>query len=523
MEVTSPLPNRRRLTWLVFATSLAINLFFVSTRGAWHSDLAGDPDEAAHAVTSLMIRDYLAGGWKQPPLAFAERYYADFPKVALGHYPPGYYLLAGVAMLPVADISTLFVLQAILGAALVTVLYRLVSKVGGVWPGLAAAGLLAVLPAHLKLMQLVMSDILVALLALAAAMLWRDYLNKPASRRALGFGMVTAMAILTKGSAMGLCAIPPLATLFSGRLALLKRPSWWLCAAPVVVLAAPWMLYSSKITAEGMMHVPLSKFIPDAASYYFQTLGTAMGWPLAALGAVGIVVMVLRSKPSGETHQAASLAALTCGTVLIILLVPAGLTERYLMPCMPVILAGAVLLPCTSPPRTRSRVLTLSAVIAAGALTMAGWPEKQISGFSEAVEKSGVPALNSGVSARWLVASDPRGEGAIIAAAAFECPQRSPSLLRVYRGSKELAKSDWMGRGYQAAFEDAGALLEHLDRRGITRVFVDHSAPESARKDHERLLEAALDASKDRWTLDFEQPVKRSRLQAGHLRIYRRL
>jgi hypothetical protein len=185
---------RRRLTWLVFATCLILNLVFVTTQGAWQSDLAGDPDEAAHAVTSLMLRDYLAGGWKQPPMTFAQQYYADFPKVALGHYPPGYYLLAGAWMLPGASVPALFVLQAALGAALCAVLYRIVSKAGGTWAGVVSALLMSMLPTGLKQIQLVMSDTLVVLLGLTAALIWRDYLNRPTVRRSLGFGLVAAAA-----------------------------------------------------------------------------------------------------------------------------------------------------------------------------------------------------------------------------------------------------------------------------------------------------------------------------------------
>ena len=42
-------------------------------------------------------------------MAFAQAYYTAFPKVArAGHYPPGYYLLAGVWLLLVPSIQGLF-------------------------------------------------------------------------------------------------------------------------------------------------------------------------------------------------------------------------------------------------------------------------------------------------------------------------------------------------------------------------------------------------------------------------------
>ncbi len=79
--------------------------------------------------------------------------------------------------------------------------------------------------------------------------------------------------------------------------------------------------------------------------------------------------------------------------------------------------------------------------------------------------------------------------------AAFGCPQRSPSLLRVYRGSKELASSDWMGRGYQAAFASDDALLAHLDKLQVTRVFVDLSVPPDRKQPREQLFITAMQSA----------------------------
>jgi hypothetical protein len=515
--------HRRRLTWLVFLGCLVMNLMFLTTRGAWQSDLGGDPDEAAHAVTALMVRDYLADGWSQHPLAFAERYYADFPKVALGHYPPVFYLIAGAWLLPYASISSLFLLQGVLAALICSMVYRFVAKGQENAGGLVAAMMTALLPTGLKQMQLVMSDLLLTLLGLAAALLWRDYLNRPKASRALGFGFITAVAILTKGSALGLCAIPPLATLACGRFNLVKRLSWWLCGVPVALLAAPWMLYSSKITVEGMLYVPLLQFVPDAAAFYLDALPNTLGWPLAAMGLAGAAWLMLRPSQCPNPSQAAALGALACGTLLIVLLVPAGMTTRYLLPCLPVLVAGAVMILQRIKKYIPHGHLFGGLVVAGCMFYMPGCPAKEVKGFSAAVQLSGVPSLDAPASQNWLVASDPRGEGAIIAAAAFATQRRSPSLLRVYRGSKELAASDWMGRGYKVAFENAESLLDHLNKQDITRVFVDLSVPENARKEHEKLLETAMRSQSELWHLDFEQEVKRAPGQTGRLLVFKRL
>ena len=527
METASvaPPPPRRRWTWIVFAACLALSLVFQTSRGAWNSDLGGDPDEAAHAVTSLMVRDFLAGGWRQPPLRFAQQYYADFPKVALGHYPPGYYIVAGLWLLPSASVHSLLLLQAVLSAVLGSLIFRIASKFASLPASIMAGVLMTALPLSLKQVQLVMADTLVTILCLWATIAWAAYLNHPSKRRALEFGLIAAAAILTKGSALGLCVLPPLTVLFTRRWKLLKEPSWWLSALPVVVLAGPWMAYSARITAEGMEHIPMRQFIPEAVAFYADALPHVLGWVLTLLSIAGLIrlgIVIVRA-PGSQAHPAAAFCALATGMCLIMLLVPAGLATRYMVPVISVLLVAAALaadwIAGTFPKFRPAAVLV---IMATGFATVADWPEKRVGGFGEAVTRAGIPTSTAEAS-RWLTSSDARGEGAIIAAAAFGCPQRSPSPLQIYRGSKELASSDWMGRGYAPTFTDEARLLDHLDELKIRRVFLDLSAGEARRKPHEQRLEQALRLAPDRWVLDFRQAISRASGSDGNLLVYKRL
>lgn len=515
---------RRQTTWFLFITLLAFHLSFQSMHGAWTSDLGGDPDEAAHAVTSLMVRDYVGGGWRQSPMVFAKNYYESFPKVALGHYPPGYYLLAGFWLLPLVSIQSLFVLQSILAAVFGTLIYRLSSRILPL-PAAIAAGLLsAVLPFTLKQAEFVMSDLLLGVLCLLAIAAWTDYLQRPTKRRALGFGLLAAMAILTKGSALALCLVPPVATLLTGQLRLIKQPSWWLSAVPVVLLAGPWMLVTSHITSEGMIHQPMQTYLHEAALFYGTSMPQVFGWWLLGCIIVGLGLslrFIVRS-PHSSALLASSIGLLA-GTTTIILFVPAGLSTRYLLPVLPVLLIASVTAVnwiCSGLGKVRWPAF-YAILLAAFAFTT-HWPEKRVSGFSQAVETSGLPQIGT-PPAYWLVAGDPRGEGAIIAAAAFHCPQRSPSLLHVYRGSKELSTSDWLGRGYTLAFHDDAELLTRLDKLHINRVFIDMSGEEALRKEHERQLRRALDNAPGLWVLDFDQPIMRGPNAKGKLLVYKHL
>jgi hypothetical protein len=56
----------------------------------------GHPDEAAHLVTSLMARDFVAGLDFRHPWQFAQQYYFHYPKVMIGIWQPTFYSALGI-------------------------------------------------------------------------------------------------------------------------------------------------------------------------------------------------------------------------------------------------------------------------------------------------------------------------------------------------------------------------------------------------------------------------------------------
>ncbi len=531
MSVSEPAPPvaKSRAASQALALFLVAALgtgFFTLVQGGFSSDLGGDPDEAAHAVTALMVRDYLTEGLGQPPMRFAKTYYEDFPRVALGHYPPLYYVVAVPFLLGAPKTSLLFVLHVLTLAALSAMTYLAGRRFVPPLLALAAgAGILA-LPVALKLALHVMSDILLTVFCLLAALLWARYLRTPSVRRALLWGGIAAAAILTKGSAIGLCILPPTATLLSGKWRLILTRSWWCAALPVAVLAGPWMLYSANISREGMTMLAPSQYFMEALPYYTREMPHVFGWGVTILALVGIVAGLtsyLRSK--SLSHEAASLAGMALGMSAVLLLVPVGLSNRYMFTLVPVVMITAVYGLEALPWRVSAVPISkavLFIVLIAVFVSNSDLPIKEVHGFTQAVTNSGLPVAGS-TQQNWLISSDPRGEGAVIAAAAFNCPRRSPSPLRVYRGSKELASSDWMGRDYQSPFADESAILQHLDKLQVNRVFVDLSGPADKRLPHEQMLHAAMQSARDRWVLDFEQTITRRPGETGRLLVYKRL
>lgn len=511
---------------VILLVTFAALWVFCRQTGVLQSDLGGDPDEAAHAVTALMIRDYVVDGLGQGqmPMKFAKDYYEHYPRVALGHFPPFYYLVAGPVLMVRDSPEALFLLQAFLMAVLVAQTWLLGRRFLPSWLAAVAAMLGCALPLSLKLVQHIMSDVLLAVLCLWAVFAWVSYLREPTVKKALWWGCIAAAAILTKGSGMLLCVLPPMATLLTGQWRLIKTPSWWCAALPVGLLAGPWMLYSTKISKEGMTDKTPVQYVVEAIPYYLNSMPLVFGWGLTVLGIFGILVSIRNAvRNRAVTAEAATLWALMAGTSAILVLVPVGLTTRYLLTLMPVVMLAAAygaqhVMRFLS---YRSQLIAGTVILLVGFYLVAALPEKEVHGFAEAARLAGPPTVGE-PEENWLISSDPRGEGAVVAAGAFQSDLRAPSHLHVYRGGQQLASSDWMGRGYKTAADTPEAVLRLLDDRKITWVMVDLSVADNLRRSHDRLLEQAMKGAGAAWKLVREQEVVRRPGQKGQLLVYQR-
>ena len=447
--------------------------------GAWRSDFGGHADEPAHVVTSLMVRDYLAGGFLETwhPMRYAEAYYERFPKVALGHYPPGFYLVASAGLIPLRSGSTLLVLMNFLSAGAGLLLWwfgrRLFAHDG---PAIAIACLYVLLPQTRTYTAIVMADLLLVILGLLAARSFLLFLRSESARDSLFFGIWAAGAILTKGSGVGLALFPLFALLLSGKWRLFLSPRLWLAPIPVLVLALPWMYLTMGITGEGMQESRIFDWFKAALPFYGKAAVSELGWSgLGALGvAAGLGGFRIVSKRLPLPDAEAVLWALLASGVLLPLLVPAGLDNRYLMPVIPaVLLLGAAPIRRLAGQKSAAvgaLFITLFAMIVIGETFRP--VQKLYTGATSAVngilEQSG-QGRPGNVPLRLLVVSNPTGEGALIAAAALTAPHS----LSVARGTKMLSSSDWVGRDYRTRFETPQELMEILGKARVDYLVID--------------------------------------------------
>lgn len=541
---TSTIAHRSTpVRWATLAAIfLAASLFQSARLGGFSSDLGGDPDEAAHAVTALLVRDYALQGFPASPMSYAQQYYDALPKVALGHYPPGYYLPAALALAIWRSPDALILLQSLLVACLALAAFAISQRETRASPGhsLTAAALVLFHGEIARISAHVMSDLLLALLVLAASWCWLAWLRRPSWRASLAFGSLAAAAILTKGSAIGLAGVPLLSFVLTRRWSDLKRLSWWGAALPVLVIAGPWMAWSVRFTQEGFTGQTPWAFLQHATAFYASAFPHFWGWPLLLLLAASLtrcLVGALSSKQTGVPAFTAVLWSLCLSLQATVMLVPSGVSPRYLVPwLLPAVLLA--LMECAHLMRRLPRPAALTCWLAVVLLTLLEiWRHqpKNCHGFSDAVgtlwnitnplvpPTTGQPASANSPNRSWLIASDARGEGAVIAAVAFRLPDPVHAGLRVLRGSKELANTDWVGRHYQSRFSDAKTLLDHLDRKAVEWVMVDLSVPHHQLRPHESQLLAALQSDPTRWEPQPPQPIQRgTETASGKLHLFHR-
>ncbi|MCF6311088.1 MAG: glycosyltransferase family 39 protein [Verrucomicrobiales bacterium] len=502
---TTPATSRPalRASFAIFTSLFLLTLFLQLNNGAFSNDFGAHSDEASHVVTGLMVRDYIAGPlWRlEHPMRFAQTYYEHFPKVALGHYPPGFYAIEGLWTLPSRSKTAIILLMTSLTSTTAFIIWLTGRRFLSTASAFLAAATFILIPLVQTYTAIVMSDMLLVIFCLLATLCFGRFMETQKVRWSLLFGLLAAAAILTKGSGLLLALVPPFAIALSRQFRLLTNWRLWLAPLPVIIFALPWILATRHITDEGMQHIPLSENIPAAISYYFKIIPQTFGIILTLLLISALLLPLFRRKiqsPALPNVYYSLFSAFLLGIILFYIIVPAGLDARYLLPALPfTILLSFNLIQKLSTNPTAQRVdlitLTLSALIVLGN----GMPaKKKFTGSHQSLASiisadSQIDETHKNDRKIVLISSDAKGEGALIADGCLSWPDS----LSFRRSSKVLAQSDWLGRDYQSTFETPAQLNSFLQQQ-IDFVIVDTGIPKYHRHPHHSLLQTTLSQNK---------------------------
>ncbi|MEO8099607.1 MAG: glycosyltransferase family 39 protein [Acidobacteriota bacterium] len=447
--------------------------------GAYQSETGGSPDEAAHIVSGLMMRDYFSSGWGRGPIEFAADYYLHYPKVAVGHWPPVFYLEQAVwtRVFPTSRAS-LLVMMALQGGLLAALLWPFLrARYGSLsaWLGILV---LLTLPGLAPLGGMIMTEIPIAVLILLAMFSWSRFLESGRAWPAIAFGLLSAAAILTKGTGAVLAGVPLLSVALAGSPKRLRSVWFWIPALIVVVTCGPWYLL-----APGAMHERVAAYggLGLATSRFNFPLGWAdeFGWVIAVLALAGLTILLYR-RVMGSAVDDLMVSAAALGVTATVFPMLVGAWEpRHLVEVAPafLLLAAVGVGWIASWPLPNLSARASSAVLVLVAVGTIAWNVS----FLRRQEPLGYRQLSArivasplGPARTILISGDSVAEGALISETALREPHPARYIVR---GTKLFADIEWMGKVKNLRVTSAAEVQALLSSLPFDLIVVDRSAP----------------------------------------------
>ncbi len=442
-----------------------------------------------------MIADYVAHHLFSNPLTFAKAYYEHFPRVGLGHWPPMFEAVQAALFLVFGHRGTTAVaFQAIIGGLCAGLPAAIVSPFGKIL-GLAVGIAVLFAPAALFLVGTVMADNFLAVLVTLTALGWTAFYHKRTWPSALVFALLAAAAILTKGTGFGLALMP---VIYLG----IKRDMWFLfnrkaifSAIVVGLLTIPWYIATYHLAATGFIYSWGWAYTRLAIPFFLKAAIDSLGVLTIAGYVVGLYFSVT-ADAGREPFDVDVFVATSLAMLVIAVIAPADLLERYLIPALPsaAIVAASGLRRLTSlfplsqirRPPIRSAlcgaILLLSSASVFHKPHLEPYHSQRIASYILDAQKPNPLVLVSGSASV---------EGAVIAA--FAERDRAWSHY-VVRGTAVLASGNFSGTTYAQRFATPAAMAKWIRDNEIGWLVVQEPIPADAFP-HDRTLRAALNSN----------------------------
>ncbi len=537
-EVQSPAVSRSRIRRAIhFAVLLSVLLVFAIIlqwlAGCYHTELSGFPDEPAHLITGLMVRDYVVSGIKVPPMQFAENYYLHYPKVGFGIWPPLFHFTEGAWFLIVPPSrASAFALQALITALLAATLAFTALRMFGWILAVAAGAAFVAVPTVQTYTGMVMADNLMALLAFWAMLAFVAYVKDRRMSRAILFGALVGLALMTKSNAACLAILPVVSLVLLRRYRYLYSLQLIVAGLVALAIALPWQLlvirlWTGTVTAHSYSWEYGLHMLAVHAAMYLTIPGVVVG-AFAVLGFVDKVVLpYLR-------HTIEPLWASNTGLLVALFLfglAPLPPEPRYhvaSIASMALFAAAGVNWLATRRwgallPRPEShlawRKFTLVAVGAGVfAVTTFAIPKRVGYGFTEVARAvTSNPDLHDSV---LLVSSAGFGEGIFIPEIALLEARPTHYVLRA---SKILSTSRWDSDSYELLYPTPEAMMTYLQSIPVRLLVMDNTPGLNNSPPHHRMLNQMIELYKDRWVPVGTYPASGLNGAGGKVRMYRLL
>ncbi|HTT25204.1 MAG TPA: glycosyltransferase family 39 protein [Candidatus Sulfotelmatobacter sp.] len=278
-----------RMRWLLLLGSLAL-VCTVAARDIRIGEFDYNVDEAQHAVTGLFVADAFRDLPLRHPVQYAYRYYAQYPAIAILHWPPLFYIFEGLSFLVLGP----SVISARLTVLLFCVLllyqwFRLVEETLDSYTAGICSAVLGLLPMILLFEKSVMLEIPSLALAVAAIRHWIAYLEHNQRKFLVQSALWLSAALLCKQTCIYVLAFCGSTLLVTGQWRRIFSREAAIFAAIVGVLAGPFltlMLFlQGKAVANDLGSYRMSGW--ERVVYYGQILPNTLPPLLLVLALLG--------------------------------------------------------------------------------------------------------------------------------------------------------------------------------------------------------------------------------------------
>lgn len=451
--------------------------------GAYPAEFTGHPDEAAHFVSALLVRDYIALWPPVDPMPWAVQYYIHYPKVAIGHWPPGYYVLQALwwLILPIGRASALW-LNIVMGSLTMAIFYLLARRIRPGWPILITGTLLLLTPVVQEAHAMVMADLPSLLVGIIVLWLLTRLLEEPGSRRLWFLAAALAASMAVKGTGAALFAAPLLAILASGVGKRLRLDRTALIGAIVGMPVAGlylWQYRGSWRDIRGWSGMSLD--IP----WYIEQVADLAGPALLVVSLAGAAITLLRLRGNRSQPAAVAAAAILFSFVIVSYYLRAIREPRHWIALIPALFLLLLVLFAWLEQRW-PRLAPLALLV-----SLLSFP---FSLYRQSPEGFQAVAAQLSLPARMLVSSSlgwSEGPWIAVVAASEARPQST-----IARATKLLAETDWNIKHYKRLVQNRDEIETALDEAAAD-IVVLHNAIESGPEamPHHRLLRTSLQES----------------------------
>jgi len=278
--------------WLLLLAAIALVCTIVA-RDIHTGEFDYNVDEAQHAVTGLFVADALHDLPLRHPVQYAYRYYAQYPAVAILHWPPLFYLFEGLSfMLFGPSVVSARITVIAFAVLLLYQWFLLVEELQDAYTAGICTAVLGLLPTMLVFEKTIMLEIPSLALSVGVIRYWIQYLEEGRRRSLYLFGLWLVAALLCKQTTVYLLLFCLLSVLATKKWDRVFRRDLYFVAGMVAVLAGPFLvmmlLLQGNAVANDLSSHRMSGI--ERVTYYARTLPATFSIALLVLAGLGLLL-----------------------------------------------------------------------------------------------------------------------------------------------------------------------------------------------------------------------------------------